>query len=257
MMLSIFTLALDSEPFIRYHLPVFEKLSFHWRWIIVHGRARNTGSTRWCKEIPPRLSEDGTKEYLDSIKGHPNVTVLEKPDWVGGKDEMVNAALEQFDEEGVLLQVDSDEIWGVEQLDRIAQTFGELPYLGAMQFRCEYHVGPDIVVRGDGCYGSQWYEWMRAWKFSPGMRAIRHEPPEMPRIGIVMGRDQTADLGLTFRHFAYATRKQALFKRDYYGYSDAVDGWERLQSNTQWPAKLKDYFSWVDDKVTAEKIPSL
>lgn len=255
MTLNIYTLVLDGLPFLRYHLPVFEKLSIEWKWVIVHGRARNTGSTKWCKEIPARLSTDGTTDYLDSIRSHPNVTILEKPDWVGGKDEMVNAALEQFDEEGVLLQVDSDEAWETSQLEKIVQTFEELPYIDRMQFRCNFYVGQNIVVRGEGCYGSNWYEWLRAWRFVPGMKALRHEPPEMPRNGLMMGRDQTASMGLIFQHFSYVTRKIVEFKETFYNYPGAVEGWERLQANTEWPVKrLKDFLPWVDEKAMADII---
>lgn len=253
-MLNAFTLVLDGMPFIKRHLKILDKLSVPWKWVIVHGRARNTGSTAWCKDIASRLSTDGTTEYLESLKGHPNIVIIEKEDWEGGKDEMVNAALTQFDEEGVCLQIDSDEIWRTDQLEKIVQTFRDLPYLGSMQFKCEYMVGMDIVVRGENCYGSQWYEWMRAWRFTPGMRAIKHEPPEMPKTGLMMDREQTDQIGLKFIHFAYATRKSVEFKESYYGYAGAVEGWERLQANTVWPVKLKEFLPWVDDKVLADKI---
>lgn len=254
MKLQVFTLCLDSMPFLRHHLPVLEKSGLDFLWVIVHGVARNVGSTKWCTQIPPRLSADGSTEYLNSIKDHPNVIVLEREDWEGGKDQMVNAALEQFDEEGIAMQIDGDEIHTAEQLQKIVHLFDTLPYLGSIQFRCQYYCGPDIVLRGEGCYGSQWFEWLRAWRFVPGMRASRHEPPEMPKTGLMMGRDQSAELGLTFQHFAYATRQQANFKESYYNYPGATEGWERLQAQTSFPVKLKDFFPWVDDRVMAVRI---
>lgn len=254
MTLNIFSLVLDGMPFLRYHLPVFEKLPFPWKWVVVHGTARNVGSTSWCANIPARLSRDGSTEYLKEIFSHPNVTVLEREEWSLGKDQMVQAAMEQFSEEGVVMQLDIDEIYTVEAIIKAMEVFERLPYVGKLQLKCRYYLGRDIVLTGDGCYGSRPFEWVRFWRFFPGMKAIKHEPPEMERTGVMMGREQTSELGISFDHYAYATRSQVAFKELYYKYPGAVEGWDRLQANTEWPCRVRDFLPWVTDDVMAVRI---
>lgn len=251
-MLNIFTIVLDGSPFIQRHLATFEKLQTDWRWVVAEGAAMNNGCTSWCRPQEPRLSKDGTHEYLNSIKDHPNVTVIQRESW-NGKVEQCNACLDAFDEEGVLHQTDCDEYFSASQLETIVQQFEKLSYLGEMVYRCRYYVGPDLIVQGDG-YGNNSGEWLRSWRFTPGMRFLSHEPPRITRTGLTMDRDATSALGLVFDHLSYVTEAQVSAKELFYGYKDAVKKWKALQAVTETPVRLKDYLDWSDEKATAVRI---
>lgn len=252
MKLNIATIVLDGQPFISRHLATFEKLSVPWHWSIAEGAAMNVHCTSWCKPQEPRLSRDGTTEYLNSIKNHPNVTVIQREKW-NGKTEQFNACLDAFDEEGILHQTDCDEFFSVEQLETIHGLFEKLPYLGSCEYFCRYFVGPRLIVQGDG-YGNRSGEWLRTWRFTPGMRLITHEPPRMPRYGLKMDREATSELGLAFDHLSYVTEAQVRAKELFYGYAGAVEKWKALQMVTEFPVRLKDYLDWSDDRVTAVRI---
>lgn len=247
MNLEIITIVLNGMPFIERHLPVFEQLDFPWRWHVVEGVASNVKCTKWCQKIPAGLSTDGTTEYLKSIAGK-NVHVYRKPLWSGGKVQMVNAPLATLKHPCVLMQVDADEIWTPDQLATITHILSD-PLSGytEMEFFCRYFVGPDLVTQGG--YGNRKGEWRRAWRFTPNMRFLKHEPPIMrgwPRAPQkVMLREMTRSLGLVFDHYAYATAAQVQFKERFYGYSNALWHWQRLQQNQNWPARLANFLPWV------------
>ena len=45
--IHFFTIVLNGEPFIRYHLDSFNKLSFPWHWHIIEGLADLKHDTAW------------------------------------------------------------------------------------------------------------------------------------------------------------------------------------------------------------------
>lgn len=247
MKLVIMTLVLDGMPYITHHLPVLNKLDCDWEWRIVEGVAAPVRDTSWCKQVEPRLSTDGTSEYLSEIERHPRVRVLRNTLWPG-KTAMCNAAIAGIDEPYLLMQVDSDELWTTGQLETVRQIFAQHPEKNCARFDCRYFVGHHIFTERRGVYGNRGGEWMRVFRMEPGMVFDTHEPPRI--LGVkpeVLDNDFTSSMGLKFHHYAYATEKQLRFKEEYYGYAGAVDGWRRLQANTAWPAKLRDFFPWVDD----------
>jgi hypothetical protein len=129
MIIHFFTIVLNGEPFIRYHAEVFKQLPFQWHWHIVEGVADLKHDTAWSLQGGGHISDeihrngyshDGTTEYLDELaRLYPdNVTIYRKSEGVfwDGKLEMVNAPLQNIQEECLLWQVDVDELWTVEQL---------------------------------------------------------------------------------------------------------------------------------------------
>lgn len=255
MKLTALTICLDGEPYIERHLPEFEKMKHEWQWCVVHGASQNGGSTRWCRKQEPRLSHDGTTEYLATIKHHPNVELWESKSWPS-KDAMVNAPLPFIREPCVLMQIDADEIWTAEQLDGVVQMFEQLPHIMRAYFWCRYYVGPDIIAITENGWSNRSSEWLRAWRFSRFMRFNSHEPPVLAwNQGPMLGRDFTRSRGLVFEHFAYATEAHVRYKSEFYRYGQrAIDGWKALQENTNFPCLLKDYFPWADGNVVADKI---
>lgn len=254
MTLVIFTLVLDGMPWIGHHLPVFQHLSCDWKWVIAHGVAKNVRDTRWIQPQAPRLSKDGTTEYLATIKGHPRVKVIENELW-DGKTDMCNVCLDACTPADVVMQIDSDELWSAEQIETIVKLFTAHEDVGAMQFWCRYMLGPNITIgpRNGRSYGCRQTEWTRAWRpATSSARFATHEPPVLPFLGRMMPRDETALYGLEFDHHAYATEAQVAYKERVYNYPGAVAGWKRLQANTVWPCKLKLFLPWVDEGSTAD-----
>lgn len=274
-----FTIVLDGEPFIRHHIEVLRQLPFRWHWHIVEGVSALKHDTAWSVamggSLPESfasggLSSDGTSCYLDELHAaHPQeVSVYRKPDgalW-DGKVEMVGEPLRHIFEEALLWEIDADELWTVEQLERGRDMFLGDPARRAAFFWCRYFVGPDIVVSSRNCHTQNpTYEWIRAWLFRPGMRWVSHEPPRLAErqgvegewrdlaLGPVFTHDETEARGLVFHHFAFATEKQVAFKERYYGYANAVTGWKRLQATDKFPLRLADYLPWVIDETIADK----
>lgn len=264
--ISFFTIVLNGQPFIEYHLQAFLRLPFRWHWHVIEGVAEHHHDTAWGKKngggIYPEmhnngLSNDGTTEYLSEVaKSLPNhVTLYRKPpgqSW-DGKLEMCNAPLANINEECLLWQVDCDEIWEPWQIDEVRQMFDRDPLKHSALFRCVYFVGPDLVISNLDCYGNYSSEWLRVWRYQPGDRWTAHEPPILTRFGIDVGKihpfthAETLRSG-TFHHYAYATEKQVSTKQNYYGYRNALAGWKRLQAyEGPMPCPLRDFFDWVKD----------
>lgn len=229
MKLAILTIVLDGRPFIERHLSIFQQLECDWTWRIAEGAAKNTHCTSWCQKQKPRLSRDGTSEYIDSIEDE-RVTVYRKQLW-DGKVEMFNTMFAGIDEPSVLLAADADEVWTAAQLETIVRLFTERPELSSIQFACNYYVGPRLVLRGENCYGDHPYEWLRAWRYIPGRRFVSHEPPvlECDDPARRMSKTESRKLVGEFQHHAYATEEQCAFKQDFYSYPGLVRQWHALQ----------------------------
>src|SRR4051794_35964317 len=138
--IHFFTLVLNGQPFIRYHLERFKALKCEWHWHIIEGLADLKHDTAWSlrfgANVPTDVardgrSVDGTAEYLDQIaKENPGrVTIYRAPNgrmW-DGKLEMVNAPLPNLPDECLLWEVDSDELWTTAQLELMRDLFLKHP----------------------------------------------------------------------------------------------------------------------------------
>jgi glycosyltransferase involved in cell wall biosynthesis len=280
--IHFFTIVLNGQPFIKYHIDIFKQLPFKWHWHIVEGVADLKHDTGWSLgnggQISDRLhhhgrSNDGTTEYLDELAQlYPkNITIYRQPDGIfwDGKREMVNAPLNNIQEECLLWQVDVDELWTLEQLSNTRQMFINNPQKTAAFYWCWYFVSEKHVISTRNCYAQNpQQEWLRTWKFKPGAFWAAHEPPILAEtLANGQCRDiasvnpflhqETESLGLVFQHFAYATSEQLQFKEEYYGYRDAVTQWKKLQQQTHFPVFLRDYFAWVGDGTQVNKADAL
>lgn len=255
MKVVFFTIALDAMPWITHHYPVFRKLKIPWEWWVMEGVAAPEKCTSWCKQLAPRLSKDGTSEYLQSLAWDERVHINQRVQW-RGKVEMVNFPLKFLWEPCLLWEVDSDELWTAPQIERLAKFFEEHPEYDRAEFFCRYYLGPDIVITSRDTYGNRTdFEWRRVWRFRPGSKFTTHEPPTFTPInGSILKHKETEGMGLVFEHFAYATPQQIAFKSEYYPYPRIVEQWERLQANQKWPARVGDYLEWVKDEAIAERI---
>ena len=276
--LHFFTLVLNGMPFLRHHIDIFSRLECPWKWHIVEGVADLKHDTAWSAELGGRvtdllhrdgLSNDGSTEYIDELRRlYPeNVRVYRKPggQFWDGKLEMCNAVLQGVDRECLLWQIDVDEFWRPEQLMAVLGMFQRRPEKTAAWFYCRYFVGPRLTTTSRGTYGNNpRFEWLRVWRYAPGMFWQAHEPPTLvfrTRLGPCdVGRlnpfthAETEAAGLTFDHLAYVLPKQLAFKDVYYGYRGALTAWERLQDAKTFPLLLRDHFRWVRDRTTVEPL---
>ncbi|MBP0034491.1 MAG: FkbM family methyltransferase, partial [Roseofilum sp. Belize BBD 4] len=282
MPIHFFTIVLNGEPFVKYHIEVFKKLSFKWHWHIIEGVADLKHDTSWSVKLGGKitdeihrkgLSKDGTSEYLDRLKAeYPgNITLYRKPEgafW-DGKREMVNAPLNNIQEDCLLWQIDVDEIWTLEQICNGRRLLIEQGEKTAAYYWCWYFVGENLVISTRNCYTQNpQQDWLRTWRFKPGYVWAAHEPPilveplpdgQFKNIAAInpLTHDETEQEGLVFQHFAYVTPEQLRFKEQYYGYQNAVNQWRALQSESQFPVYLRDYFSWVGDETRVDRAEAL
>ena len=255
MKIHFVTIVLDGMPWIAHHLPVFNRLGLDWHWHIVEGVAGCQHCTGWCRPLDPRLSIDGTTEYLESIRSHKRVSLYQREYW-NGKIEMVNAPLLVAQGAGLVWEIDADEIWTDKQIYIMSRMFEDEPSKQLAQFKCRYFFGNDIVITTLNTYGNHFdYEWYRAWRWKPGMKFLRHEPPEMDgATGDKFDHIATTKVGLVFDHYAYANESAVAFKEYYYGYDGAVKQWKDLQANQNWPVRLGDFCKWVKDETMVTRL---
>ena len=269
---------LNGEPFIRYHLDMLRALPFRWHWHVVEGIASLTHDTAWSVAGGGRIEEhmhrnglsvDGTTEYLDGIAAEePGRISLYRPPrgiW-DGKREMVSAPAASIDEECLLWQLDSDELWRTEQIVAVRDLFAAEPDRTAAYYWCDYFVAPDAVITTRYNYAQNpAQEWLRTWRFRPGDRWDAHEPPTLVRPGVPghlgtsrpLLHGETERVGAVFQHFAYATEDQLRFKERYYGYSGAVAAWHGLRRALEegaGPVLLADHLPWVSDETLVDSV---
>ncbi len=256
-----FTIVLNGMPFITKQASILPKIFDEWH--IIEGATLPLYDTGWCSPImenfytEEKLSIDGTTEFIDSIADDKKIFVHRKKDfgfW-NGKVEMCNAIAPVMNN-CVLMQFDVDEIWSLEILKDVlnytCDDFYSDTYHG-MMFKCNYYVGPGLVIQNENCYGNNPYEWMRLWKIKNHTSWISHEPPKIKGAKNFLSREFTKAKGWIFDHFAYTTESQVLFKENFYGYVGALDQWNKLQKNEKFPCFLRDYLPWVKDNAIVDK----
>ncbi|MBX7138302.1 MAG: hypothetical protein K1X83_09985 [Oligoflexia bacterium] len=258
-----FTIVLNGEPFIRHHIDEFERLKLPWHWHIIEGVASLVKDTSWSVQSGGvvsdtfhrnGLSTDGTTEYLDELKRRypQNISIYRPPSgkfW-DGKVEMCNAPIPAIQQEGLLWQLDSDELWTAEQIEKMAALFEANPDRTGAFCACFYFVGPDRYVESLNAWSTLPQDWPRVWRFKPGMYWATHEPAilvdsqqrDVMRIN-PFSRDEMLEAGLAFQHYAYVTEEQLTFKERYYGYANALALWKKLQAAPT-PLILDGYLPW-------------
>lgn len=267
------TIALDAQPFISLIYAELRKLpkEISWEWVVVEGVARPFYCTQWVTSMTPRLSKDGTTEFLKSVSDFDDrVLHVSKIGWKG-KIEMVNYPLTlahgsgDYKGEFLLWQMDADELWTAEQIIGVWSMFRTNPQKNAAFFWCRYFVGPDKIITTRNCFGNQSrYEWLRVWKVKPGMLFKTHEPPVIEGLKLnPFTHSETEARGLVFDHMSWCTRSQVEFKSAYYSgannpnarhYRGLVDRWDKFQQEKEWPRPLKQLFPWVEPWAMVGKI---
>jgi FkbM family methyltransferase len=188
-------------------------------WVVVEGASLSNGSTRWCKDFPEHLhqnggSNDGTREFLRDLAAENEKLIYVPSDgfW-NSKDDQVNRAIDEvrrLANNCFLWEIDIDEQWTSEQMDQAEK---ELMRHGSKAgcFRSKCFVGENLRAVGE------WGEarscgYTRLWMWE-GESFICHEPPVLDGL---MGVDPTM-LSPVFRHYNYYFEKDVLFKDQWYG----------------------------------------
>jgi Glycosyl transferase family 2 len=256
MKLVVFTIVKNGMPFIPTIFFNLQATNLDWRWIVAEGAAKNTHCTAWCNQQEPGISTDGTSEFLDMISKHPRVTILRKEIW-DGKVEMCNACLAEIKEPCVLIQMDSDELWRSDAIEKIVQSFRDDSLAAVGQVTCRYFLGVNIVATSKDGYGNKRGEWLRIWRFTPGDKFNRHEPPMLAQQanGHYLNPYWLTMDGITFDHYAWWCENQAAYKEQFYGYHEALASWVGLQKNLTWPVSdLRKFLPWVGPNASADKL---
>ena len=249
MTLNIFTIVLDGAPWIGAQFAELCRLrDLDWHWSIVEGVSLPKADTSWMANQGAKVSHDGTNQFLSGLVGHPRITVNSRPQW-NGKTEMINAALTAFKKDGVLLQMDSDELWTFHQMIELLYLFEKNPEANTAQFEMDYMLGPNVISTSTDGYGNRANEWVRAWRYQRGLWMERHEPPMFNgNRGKLLDRKATSATVGSILHMAWVTPQQVGLKQRIYkgGYENAVENWTSLQNNKEWPVKdLKSFLPWV------------
>jgi hypothetical protein len=244
MQLNVFTILLNGMPWITEHYAVLLEQKLEWKWTIVHGIADAVKDTKWCAGIES-VESDGSLEYVERLaKKDPRVTVIKQDRWPG-KTAMCNAALETFTEDGLLLQLDADEVWTAAQINLFPALFETYPTADCALFLARVWVGPNRFVCTPDGWANKSYEWLRLWKYTAGKRFLTHEPPALEGQNIAVLKTHSAMLGLVFDHYSYVHREQIAFKEKFYGPAWSVEAWERLQT-MRGPVNLKEVLPFVE-----------
>ena len=155
MTLNIFTIVLDGAPWIGAQLAELTRLrDFDWHWSIVEGASMAVKDTAWMGNQQGKVSHDGTNQLLSALARHPRITVNSKPEW-GGKTEMINAALTAFKKDGILLQMDSDELWTADQMRKLVGLFTANPETNTVKVKMDYMLGPNVISTSSNGYGNR------------------------------------------------------------------------------------------------------
>jgi hypothetical protein len=251
--LNVFTIVLNGMPWLMELRETLFNTPANWTWTIVHGVADPVADTSWCQRIPTPPDDSTLANIRTWARMDERIRVIEQPRWPG-KTAMCNAALATFDTPGVLMQMDADEVWQPSQLRVVSTLFDRFEKAGGAMFLCRYWVGPRRYVCTPNAFGNHIaYEWIRAWRFTPGMEFERHEPPILSGVVSYVSQPATAHLGLVFDHYAYATREQIEFKAMYYGDGYSVEAWDRLQE-MRGPVDLCGVLPWVKSPVISYEV---
>lgn len=252
-----FTLVWNGMPFIKYHLSIFEKLHFNWHWHIIEGPAchgQDSGSRHHKSRggfVPENVDDDGTLSYLNSLSNHPQVTVYPRRGW-NGKVDMANAPLKNISKECILWQIDSDELYNLELLEKAYRIFMLRPDKNVGIVSMFQFVGPNKYVIPLVKYDTSldtWgtHDYPRLWRYKPGLIWTSHAPPAMS-----LEKTKAFKVDVSFYHYSYVYEQQIRFKSSYYGYKDFLSKWRDLQK-IKGKVRLGNFFPWLkDSQVTVD-----
>lgn len=220
------------------HLDFAEKMAQLFdHWIVVEGHSQAYGSTRWCNNIQvPARSTDGTIEFMKQFAAtHKNVHFYHPNGYFNSKDHQANAGitiLRQLSSKCFLWQVDADEHWTIESIEKAEQFALASSEIG-FKFQFNHYVGPGIIAVGD--WGSGYLN--RLWKWN-GEFFRSHEP------ALLRGQRITIPVpDIKYDHYSYYFEKDVRFKAIYYPDCKGIEAtWPTIQKPNDYPLHISKLF---------------
>lgn len=210
---------------------------------------------RWDTN-PNGISTDDTLDIIFNFPDVENKIKLVASQAWEHKDEMVNAYISSVTG-NYLFQVDSDEIWSGDDLNKICQILLERPDITCLEFLPLqfWHNFETILIEG------HWDSpFMRLFKFESGAKWYSHEPPILvnPKgvsYNSIKKINATEEYGIRFFHYSYLTESQARWKATFFAqYESAVssDKSTRIAMTCDWFEKV--WKPWKDNPKKVEAI---
>lgn len=240
-------IVLNGEPFVRYNLRAL--YPFAHQIIVVEGAAPSAKSIA----TPDGHSTDSTRATIRKFQEEEDiehkVSLISAEDegypngfWPGEKDEMSRAYAKRATG-NYIWQVDSDEFYLQQDMDRIIEMMVEDPSISAITFPMRTFWGaPQYLVDG---FFLRPFVVHRLFRWAPGFRYITHRPPTVVDENGKNLRDNNsitaiamAKRGIFMYHYELLLPKQVREKCKYYMYADWTD---TLRGLDQW--MNKSYFS--------------
>jgi len=221
-------IVLNGEPFIRYTLRALYPYAHE---IIVV-----EGATGGAKNVatPDGHSRDTTLDTLHQFKAEEDpddkLTIIAKDGFWSEKDEMSQAYADRATGD-YLWQVDVDEFYQPDDMQKIIQTLHDNPDITAVSFKTITFWGaPDYIV--DGWYlrrGAKVYH--RLFKWGNGYTYVTHRPPTVHNADGQDLRDLKHILAdVPMYHYSLLLPKQVIEKCDYYSNAE----WAQRQGALDW-----------------------
>lgn len=234
-------IVLNGEPFTKHTLRSLYPYAHEI--IVAEGAAPGARNIA----TPDGHSRDGTLEALREFQAEEDpdrkVTIVTAEDdghedgfWPGEKDEESRAYARRATGD-YLWQVDVDEFYVPEEMERVLAMLAADPSIDAMTFRqITFWGGLDYVADG-------WYlrrgaaDYHRLFKWGPGYEYRTHRPPTVVdetgrdlRTGHWLDGATTAAMGIRLYHYSLLLPKQVIEKCDYYATAD----WARRTGAVEW-----------------------
>lgn len=215
--LSFGLIVLNGMPFLPYLL---ESVYPHAHQIIVvEGAVRRA----WEAATPDGHSTDGTVEALRRFPDpEGKLVVVQREGFWPEKTEMSNAYVERCTGD-YIWQLDVDEFYRGEDIERVRTLLAERPELHALSFKTLNFWGgfEAIMAGGRLALGDELFH--RLFKFRPGWRFRTHRPPTLVdeagtdtrRLGYLSGAE-LARHGIYLYHYSYVFPEQVRQKMGYY-----------------------------------------
>ena len=220
-------IVLNGEPFIKYQL---EALYPHaYQILIAEGAVERFSHAATTNGH----SLDSTVEIIKEFPDPENkIKLIQKDGFYKEKDEICNAYM-PYVQGDILWQVDVDEFYFPEDIEKIRKCFLDDEWLDLVVFKVrEFYADVGFELSG-GVFnlGSQNYR--RVFRFYPGDSWLTHRPPTLQNqngqkkpIRRMMSAEISAKLGVRLFHYSYILKSQVLSKSEYYAKIGRDLGWD-------------------------------
>lgn len=230
--IAFFSIVLNGSPWIR--LNIESIYPFASQIFIIEGAEKRAEG--YCT-VDGHSIDDTLRDidYLKSIDTEKKIIIIKNSRIWNGKTEMCNSFLHLVKAD-YLWQLDIDEFYKQEDIQKVKKFLGEHPETTCVQFYAKYFIGSFESI-SIGEFGNSPHEWNRIFKVNKYCKWLRHAPPKLvdTRTGRPMDeidlltRDATRGMGIYMYHYSYVTQKDIVFKEKFYHTPDLVEYLTRVK----------------------------